>query len=88
MATGISIASAAVMITNELPTAQPSLVEAMTMKDHSADIPAIEAVSTQVDATKTVVLSPEPTVECDDLPRSTTVGQDVDSSLEAKMEPL
>ena len=74
VATDISIASAAVVITNELPTAQPSLIEAMMTKDHSADIPAIEAVSTQVNATKTVVLSPEPTVECDDLPHSTCYG--------------
>ena len=82
VATGIAVASAAVVITNELPTDRPSLVEAVTMIDHSADIPPIEAVSTQVDATETVVPSPEPTVE--DVPLSTTVGPDVDSSLESK----
>ena len=81
VATGIAVASAAAVITDELPTAQPSLVEATTTKDHSADIPAIEAVSTQVDA------PPEPTVEHDDVPPlSTTVGPDVGSSLEVKAE--
>ena len=79
VATGIAVAgAAAVMITDELPTAQPSLVEAKV--DHSADIPAIEAVSTQVDA------PPEPTVEHDVPPLSTTVGPDVGSSLEVKAE--
>jgi hypothetical protein len=88
VATGIVVASAAVVITNELPTAQPSLVEAVTTKakvDHSVDIPAIEAVSTGIAATETVVPSPEPTVKHDDAPLS-TVGPDVVSSLEAKVE--
>ena len=88
VATGIVVASAAVVITNELPTSQPSLVEAVTTKakvDHSADdIPAIEAVSTGIAATETVVPSPEPTVK-HDVPLS-TVGPDVVSSLEAKVE--
>ena len=75
--------TAAVVITNELPTDQPSL-EAVTTVDHSADIPPIEAVSTQVDATETVVASSEPTVE--DVPLSTTVVPDVGSSLEANAE--
>ena len=93
VATGVAVASAAaaVVITDELPTTQPSVVEAVTTEDHSADIPAIEAVSTQVEATETIVLSPEPTVEQDDVPLSTTVEPDVvSSSLEAKaeMEPL
>ena len=85
VAAGIVVASAAVVITNELPTAQPNLVEAVTTKakeDHSADIPAIEAVSTSA-VTKTV---PEPTEKQDDIPLSTTVGPDVVSSLETKVE--
>ena len=85
VAMGIAVASAAAVITDELPTAQPSLVEAKV--DHSADIPAIEAVSTQVDVTETVVPLPEPTVEHDEVPPlSTTVGPDVGSSLEVKAE--
>ena len=88
VATGIVVASAAVVITNELPTAQPSLVEAVTTKakvDHSVDIPSVEAVSTEIAATETVAPSPEPTVKHDDVPLS-TVGPDVVSSLEAKVE--
>ena len=84
VAAGIAVAGAAVVISNELPTAQPNLVEEVTTEDHSADIPAIEAVSTQVDATEIVVPLPEPTVE--DVPLSTTVGPDVVSSLEVNTE--
>jgi hypothetical protein len=81
--TGIVVASAAaVVISNELPTAQPSLVEAVTTKvDHSADMPAIEAVA----ATEAVISSPEPTVKHDEIPLS-TVDPDVVSSQEAKVE--
>ena len=96
VATGIVVASAAVVITNEV---QPSLVEAVTTTttkakvDHSADIPAIEAVSsTRIAATETVVVpSSEPTVKHDDIPLSTTVSPDVVSSLEAtkvETEPI
>ena len=95
VATSIAVASAAVVMTNELSTAQPSLVEAVTTKakvDHSADIPAIEAISsTRIVATESVVPSSEPTVNHDDIPVSTTVGPDVVSSLEAtkvETEPL
>jgi hypothetical protein len=88
MVSGVVIASAAVVITNELPTAQPSLVKAVTVKpevDHSADIPATEAVSTPITAIETVVPSPEPAIKNDVVPLSTPV-PDVVSSLEAKVE--
>jgi hypothetical protein len=83
VATGIVVASAAaVVITNELPTAQPSLVGAVTTKvGHSADIPAVEAVA----ATEAVIPSPEPTVKHDEMPLP-TVDPDVVSSEEAKIE--
>ena len=86
VAVGIVVASAAVVITNGLPTAQPNLVEAVTTKakeDHSADIPAVEAVSTRSAVTETV---PKPTVKQDDIPLSTTVGPDVVTSLETKIK--
>jgi hypothetical protein len=84
VATGIVVASAAaVVIANELPTAQPSLVEEVTTKvDHSADIPAIEAVA----ATEAVIPSPEPTVKHDDEIPHSTVDPDVVSSQEPKVE--
>ena len=85
VATGIVVASAAVVITNGLPTAQPNIVEAVTTtkakEDHSVDVPAIEAVeSTRSVVTETV---PEPTVKQDGIPVSTSVSPDVVSSLEA-----
>ena len=86
---GVVMASAAVVITNELPTSQPSLVEeAVTAKaevDHSTDTLAIEAVSTPIPAIETVVPSPEPTIKGDGIPLS-TASPDVVSSLEAKLE--
>ena len=77
VASGIVVASAAVVITNGLSTTvQPSVVEAVTTKakvDRSANVPA----------TETVVPLPEPTVKHNDI----AVGPDaVVSSLEAKVE--
>ena len=85
VATGIVVASAAVVITNGLPTAQPNVVEAVTTtkakEDHSVDVPAIEAVeSTRSVVTETV---PEPTVKQDGIPVSPSVSPDVVPSLEA-----
>ena len=86
VATGVVVASAAAAVmTNGLPTIQPNLVEAGTTtakEDPSADIPAIEAETTQVAATESV---PEPTVKHDDIP-PTTVDPDVVSDPEAKVE--
>ena len=81
---GVVIASAAVAITNELPTAQPSLeaVMAKAEVDHSADI---EPSSTPIAAVETVVPSPEPTMKDDAIPLPTG-GPDVVSSLEARAE--
>ena len=97
VATGIVVASAAVVITNT--AAQPNLVEAVTTTtttkakvDHLVDVPAVS--TPRVAATETVVLSSEPTRKQDDVLLSTTtatVDPDVDSStleVKAETEPL
>ena len=86
MVSGVVIASAAVVITNELPSAQPNLVEAVTLKakvDHSTDI---EPPSAPIAAIETIVPSPEPTTKDGAIPLSTAGPDVVSSSLEAKAE--